>query len=67
LIRAASLLCGENLRLDLHPADLQHPRHMLALEWILSRAGHQREAITFEEIVSAWRLETSDLPVAASV
>src|ERR1700730_16073984 len=32
LIRAGSLLCSSTLRLDLHPADLQHPRHMMALE-----------------------------------
>ena len=54
LIRAGSLLCGDTLRLDLHPADLEHPRHMLALEWVLRRTAHRREAITFEEMVSAW-------------
>jgi predicted deacetylase len=52
LIRAGSLLCGNTLRLDLHPADLQHPRHMLALEWVLQRAGRQREAITYDELAS---------------
>ena len=52
LIRAGSLLCGSTLRLDLHPADLQHPRHMLALEWVLQRAGHEREAITYEELIA---------------
>jgi predicted deacetylase len=68
LIRAGSLLSGENLRLDLHPADLQHPRHMLALEWILGRAGQRREAITFEELVSAaWRVEAANPTVAAGV
>jgi predicted deacetylase len=67
LIRAGSLLCGETLRLDLHPADLEHPRHMLALEWILGRAGHRREAITFEELVSAWRLDPPEHALAASV
>jgi uncharacterized protein len=67
LIRAGSLVCGQNLRLDLHPADLQHPRHMLALEWILARAGHRREAITFEEIVSAWRVDSPERALAAGV
>ncbi len=67
LIRAGSLLSGENLRLDLHPADLQHPRHMLALEWVLGRAGQRREAITFEELVSAWRVGAADPAVAAGV
>jgi predicted deacetylase len=53
LIRAGSLLCGNTLRLDLHPADLQHPRHMLALEWVLNRAGRRREAITYDELAAA--------------
>jgi len=52
LIRAGSLLCGNTLRLDLHPADLQHPRHMLALEWVLQRAGGRREAITYDDLAS---------------
>jgi predicted deacetylase len=56
LIRAGSVLCGETLRLDLHPSDLEHSRHMLALEWALGRTATQRSAITFEEIVSGWRL-----------
>ena len=43
--RSAPARCcrGDTLRLDLHPADLQHPRHMLALEWVLARgAAHAR-------------------------
>jgi predicted deacetylase len=60
LIRTGSLLCGETLRLDLHPSDLQHPRHMLALEWVLGRAGAERTAVTFEEIVSEWQLGSRD-------
>jgi uncharacterized protein len=53
LIRVGSLLCGRTLRLDLHPSDLQHHRHMLALEWVLDRAGRRREAITYDELVAA--------------
>jgi predicted deacetylase len=53
LIRAGSLVCGRTLRIDLHPADLQHPRHMIALEWVLGRAGHSREAITYDELLAA--------------
>jgi predicted deacetylase len=53
LIRAGSLLCGNTMRLDLHPADLTHPRHMMALEWVLNRAGARREAITYDELVSS--------------
>ena len=41
------------MRLDLHPADLQHPRHMMALEWVLGRAGHRREAITYDDLATA--------------
>jgi predicted deacetylase len=52
LIRAGSLICGHTMRLDLHPADLQHPRYMMALEWILGRAGHRRRAITYDELVA---------------
>jgi predicted deacetylase len=55
LIRAGGLVCGNTLRLDLHPADLQHPRHMLALEWVLNHAGRRREAITYDELVGAPR------------
>jgi predicted deacetylase len=53
LIRAGSLLCGDALRLDLHPADLEHPRHMVALEWVLNRAGGRRQAITYDELLAA--------------
>jgi hypothetical protein len=51
VIRVGSLLSGHTLRLDLHPADLEHPRHMMALEWVLHRSGHRREAITYDELV----------------
>jgi predicted deacetylase len=53
LIRAGGMLCGRTLRLDLHPADLQHARHMIALEWVLHRAGHRRKAITYDELLAA--------------
>jgi predicted deacetylase len=50
LVRAGSLLPTSTLRLDLHPADLQHPRHMMALEWVLARAGSRRTAITYRQL-----------------
>lgn len=50
LVRAGSLLPTSTLRLDLHPADLQYPRHMMALEWVLARSGPQRTAITYQEL-----------------
>jgi predicted deacetylase len=53
LIRAGSLLQGRTLRLDLHPADLERPRHMLALERVLSRAGKERQAITYDELAAS--------------
>ncbi|MGP0100380.1 MAG: DUF2334 domain-containing protein [Solirubrobacteraceae bacterium] len=50
LVRAGSLLPTGTLRLDLHPADLQNPRHMMALEWVLGRSGSRRTAITYREL-----------------
>jgi predicted deacetylase len=50
LLRAGSLLPTRTLRLDLHPADLRHPRHMMALEWVLGRAGGRRRAVTYREL-----------------
>jgi hypothetical protein len=53
LIRAGSLLQGATLRLDLHPTDLDRPRHMLALERVLSRTGRRRTAITYDELAAS--------------
>ena len=50
LVRLGSLLPTSTLRVDLHPADLRHPRHMLALEWVLSRNGSRRTAITYRDL-----------------
>jgi uncharacterized protein len=50
LIRAGGLLSGNTMRLDVHPADLQHPRHMMALERVLGRNGARREAVTYDEL-----------------
>ena len=52
LVRAGGLLAGRTLRLDLHPADLQRPRHMLALEWVL-RHARQRTAATYDELAAS--------------
>ena len=52
LIRVGAMLAGDTLRLDLHPADLQYPRHMLALERVLQRAA-RRHAITYDELLAA--------------
>jgi predicted deacetylase len=50
LLRAGALVSGGTLRLDLHPADLDHPRHMLALEWVLARTASARQAVTYEQL-----------------
>jgi predicted deacetylase len=49
-VRAGSLLPTSTLRLDVHPSYLQHPRHMMALEWVLERTGSSRAAITYGEL-----------------
>ena len=49
LLRAGSMLPTSTLRVDLHPADLRHPRHMMALEWVLSRA-QSRTAVTYRQL-----------------
>jgi hypothetical protein len=51
VIRTGALLGGHTLRLEVHPDDLDHPRHMLALESVLRRAGQRREAITYEDLI----------------
>jgi predicted deacetylase len=53
LIRAGSLLCGQTMRLEVHPADLQYPRYMMALEWILGRDARRRQAVTYDELIAA--------------
>lgn len=53
LMRAGALLSGATLRLDLHPADLDDPRHMLALEWVLQHTAANRRAVTYEELAQS--------------
>ena len=50
LIRAGGRLAGPVLRLDLHPATLQHPREMLALESVLARESARRRPVTLGEL-----------------
>jgi predicted deacetylase len=49
LVRLGSMLPGSNLRIDLHPVDLRHTRHMLALEWVLSRS-EGRAPVTYAQL-----------------
>jgi predicted deacetylase len=51
LMRAGALVSGPLLRLDLHPADLDHPRHMGAVESVLRHAG-RRTAVTYDDLAS---------------
>jgi predicted deacetylase len=51
LVRAGALAAGGVLRLDLHPADLDHPRHIGAVEGVLKRARRRvREAVTYDDL-----------------
>ncbi len=59
LLRAGALASGKTLRLDIHPADLDRPSHMLALEWVLRRAAREREAVTYDELVARAPAEPS--------
>jgi uncharacterized protein len=49
LLRIGSMLPTSTLRLDIHPEDLGHPHHMMALEWVLGRVGSRR-AVTYREL-----------------
>ena len=48
-LRAGAYSAGGLLRLDLHPADFDRPRHVLALESVLRHAGH-RTPVTYDDL-----------------
>jgi predicted deacetylase len=48
-VRAGALAAGRVLRLDLHPADFDRPRHVLALESVLARA-RDRTPVTYDDL-----------------
>jgi hypothetical protein len=50
LLRLGSRCGGGTLRLDVHPADLDRTRHMLALEALLRRSASRRTAITYDDL-----------------
>jgi predicted deacetylase len=51
LVRAGAIAPGPLLRLDLHPADLAHPRHVGAIEAALRRAARaKRAAVTYDDL-----------------
>ena len=49
VVRAGATLSSQLLRLDLHPADLDHPRHVAAVERVLERA-RDRVAVTYDDL-----------------
>jgi predicted deacetylase len=51
MLRATALLGGPLLRIDLRPSDLEHTRHMLALERVLRRAK-KRTAVTYDQLAA---------------
>jgi len=53
-VRTGARLAGPLLRLDLHPADLDHPSHIGAVEAVLRRA-RDRTALTYDELATASR------------
>lgn len=53
LVRAAARAAGEVMRLDIHPADFDQPRHVATLERILEQASAQgRIAVTYDDLSS---------------
>ena len=48
-LRTGAFAAGGLLRLDVHPGDLDRPRHVLALESVLRRA-ESRTAVTYDEL-----------------
>ncbi len=52
MVRAGACLSGELLRLDLHPADLEHPRCVATVERVL-RQARGRSAVTYDDLATA--------------
>ena len=52
VLRAATVLAGETLRLDVHPMDLALPGHMLTLDWVLRHSVKRRRAVTYDELAA---------------
>jgi predicted deacetylase len=50
LLRARATRAGAVMRLDVHPGDFDHARHVAALERVLARAAG-RAAITYDDLV----------------
>jgi hypothetical protein len=50
LLRIGALAAGSTLRVDVHPGDLDHTGHMLALERVL-QGSRRRRAVTYDDLV----------------
>jgi predicted deacetylase len=51
-VRARALTARQVLRIDLHPADFDRPRRVLALEAVL-RGARERRAVTYDDLAPA--------------
>jgi len=49
VVRAGAAVSPNLMRLDLHPADFDHPRHVAAVERVLERA-RDRMAVTYDDL-----------------
>lgn len=49
VLRVAAIAAGSTLRIDVHPGDLDHTRHMLALERVL-QSSRRRSAVTYDDL-----------------
>jgi predicted deacetylase len=65
-LRCGARLAGPTLRLDLHPADLDHPRHVLALESVL-RHSRDRRSVTLDELAGPAADTASPVPTPGPV
>jgi predicted deacetylase len=50
LLRVGALAARSTLRVDVHPGDLDHTHHMLALERVL-QGSRRRTAVTYDDLV----------------
>jgi uncharacterized protein len=53
MLRAATLLAGRTLRLDVHPSDLAIPSRILTLESVLRYSIQRRRPVTYDELAAA--------------
>ena len=69
LIRAGGRLAGHALRVDVHPATLERPREVLALESVLGRESARRRPVTLGEVFypRAVRAEVAGYSPAAKI